>query len=294
MQRRHFLATTALALPTILTAAPIKAPVAKPKIIGFSKVFIDLDAEKTAELVADVGWDGIDIPIRKGVSHIDPAKVSDDLPKMIEALKKRDKQIFVVTTDITKMGAQEEAFLRILAANGIKKYRLGFVNYKPNDNPMKVVREFAPALKDIAAMNKELGLWSGYQNHSGPTRLGGPVWDILLAMEGTDPAHMGLCFDIAHATVEGGTNWPVQVRAARDRIGALNVKDYRWREAKGEWNRDACPIGDGIVRKKFFTDIIADGCTAPLCQHFEYEIGDAKERIVHFKRDLALLRSWIG
>ena len=116
MQRRHFLATTALALPTILNAAPVKAPAAKPKIIGFSKVFIDLDAEKTAELVADVGWDGLDIPIRKGVTHIDPAKVSDDLPKMIEALKKRDKSIFVVTTDITKMGPQEEAFLRILAA----------------------------------------------------------------------------------------------------------------------------------------------------------------------------------
>ena len=39
-----------------------------------------------AELVAEVGWDGIECPVRsKG--QVEPERVEEDLPKMVEALR---------------------------------------------------------------------------------------------------------------------------------------------------------------------------------------------------------------
>lgn len=299
MDRRHFLTTAALAIPSLSFAANQGLPKKTPKIYGFSKAFMELDAAKTAALVEEVGWDGIDIPVRAESSHIPLDKAGELLPQYIDELKKRGKEVGVVATSITRLGKGEEKFLKLIAKLGIKKYRLGFVFYKPNDNPLKVAREYASALKDIAAFNKENDLWAGYQNHSGTNLVGGPIWDIMLAMENTNPKHLGLFYDIAHSTVEGGEDWVIQSRLARPRIGVANVKDYRWREERKDdggtdWHRDATPFGTGIVRKKFFTDLMASGFDGPFSQHFEYDLGDEKQRIANFKRDLTQLRQWIS
>ncbi len=294
MQRRQFIATTAAAVSS-LVAQPTAPAVPKPcKILGFTKSFADLSLTDSAALVEEVGWDGVDVSIRAKSTHIKIESVADDLPKFIDLLKKRGKDLCMVTTDVLKITDKEEKFLRTLASCGIKKYRLGFQNYQKNDDPMKVAREMAPIFRDIAVLNKELGLWAGYQNHSGPNFFGGPIWDVIMAMEPTDPNHLGLCFDIAHATVEGGQNWPIQYRLARPRIGVAYVKDYRWREADGNWHRDSCEFGKGIVRKAYFDSLKHSDFTGEFCQHHEYSIGTGAERIANYRRDLESLRKFLA
>ncbi len=273
-------------------AAP-KVP-QRHKIIGFTKSFSELSLADTADLVDQVGWDGIDVTIRSGNTHIKPERIADELPKWMELFRARGKEISVVTTDVTEITAKEEAFLRHLAAAGVKKYRLGFYRYKKNDDPLKLVKTVTPMLRDIAALNRELGLWCGYQNHSGADFFGGPLWDVMMALEGTDPQHLGLCFDIAHATVEGGQNWPIQAKLVRPRAGVIYVKDYRWREEKGAWHRDATPFGTGLVRKAFFDNLKAQGFSGEFCQHHEYPLGTKEERIACYRRDLAKLREWLN
>ena len=295
MQRREFIATTAAALGS-LAHSPAADAATMPKslpILGFTKSFSDLSLAESAALVEQVGWDGVDVPIRKKSTHIDYQRTADDLPAFMEMLKNRGKHHVIVTTDVISLGKEEEVFLRLLAHCGIKKYRLGFRNYQKNDEPMKVAREMAAQLKDIAALNQELGIWGGYQNHSGDYYFGGPIWDVMIAMEGTDAKHLGLCFDIAHATVEGGQSWPVQYRLARPRIGVAYIKDYRWREAKGQWHRDACEFGTGIVRKSYFDSLKKSGFDGEFCQHHEYPLGSGNERIVRYQRDLAALRAFL-
>lgn len=296
MQRRHFIATTAAAASSLAAQNP-PSPAAAPspcKIVGFTKSFIDLSLADSAALVEEVGWDGVDVPIRKGSTHIKIERVADELPALLELLKKRGKDCCIVTTDILKITDKEETFLRTLASCGIKKYRLGFQMYQKNDDPMKVVREMAPIFRDIAALNKELGLWAGYQNHSGPNFFGGPIWDSVTAMEATDPTHLGLCFDIAHATVEGGQSWPIQYRLARPRIGVAYIKDYRWREADGNWHRDSCPFSKGLVRKAYFDALKQSKFAGEFCQHHEYPLGTGAERIAHYRRDLEALKKYLG
>lgn len=296
MERRRFIATTAAALGGLASsrAAEATKTASTRPILGFTKSFADVSLAESAALVEEVGWDGVDVPIRKGSTHIPFERAAEDFPAFIDLLKQRGKQHCMVTTDIIGVGAEQEKFLRLLASCGIKKYRLGFQRYTNNDQPMKVAREMAARLQDIAALNRELGLWGGYQNHSGHNYFGGPIWDVMMALEKTEEKHLGLCFDIAHATVEGGQNWPIQYRLARPRIGVAYLKDYRWREADGVWHRDACAFGTGIVRKAYFDSLKKSHFEGEFCQHHEYPLGTGKERIAHYQRDLAALRKFIG
>src|SRR5882757_6265183 len=206
LTRRQFVTRTALA--TALTAAaPFDALAqAAPrfKIIAFSKPFAELNFEDTADLVADIGWDGIECPVRAKAGQIAPERVEEDLPKMVEALKKRGKEVTTVTTEITKIDPLAERVLRTTAKLGIKKYRLGFEKYTKDKPVPDTLRDVGGALKDLAALNRELGLQGRWQNHSGADYVGAPIWDIWTMIKDLDPKAIGICFDIGHATLEGG------------------------------------------------------------------------------------------
>jgi len=215
--RRDFVAKTALA--SALTAiapslAHAESPAPRFKIIAFSKPFAKLGPEETADLVADVGWDGIECPVRAKAGQIAPERVEEDLPKMVEALKKRGKEVTIVTTEITRLDPLAEKVLRTAAKLGIKKYRFGFVKYTADKPVPETVKEVGAALKDLAAFNHELGLQGGWQNHSGADMVGAPLWDIWTMIKDLDPRDIGVCFDIGHATIEGGLSWPIQARSS--------------------------------------------------------------------------------
>src|SRR5687768_14624056 len=81
--RRQFVRTSALASAAVagaqLSAAADKA---EPwKIIAFSKPFAALSPDDTADLVAEIGWDGIECPVRSKSGQIAPERVEEDLPR---------------------------------------------------------------------------------------------------------------------------------------------------------------------------------------------------------------------
>jgi hypothetical protein len=104
MSRRDFLGrTAALAASWSLAGGAVSgaaagAPPRRP-IVVFSKAFQQLNPQATADLVAEVGWDGIECPVRKG-GQVLPERVEEDLPKLAEALRQRGKQIYIATTDV--------------------------------------------------------------------------------------------------------------------------------------------------------------------------------------------------
>src|SRR5687768_16235264 len=100
IDRRQFLATLTAAIvgPRSGWAAERAAGVRFP-VIAFSKPFQNLDPEETAELIADIGYDGIECPVRKG-GQILPERVEDDLPRMHDALMRRGRSLSLISTDI--------------------------------------------------------------------------------------------------------------------------------------------------------------------------------------------------
>ena len=152
LSRREFLQATsagaaALAV-TLESAPPVAAAPARWKVIAFSKPFTSLSPSDTADLVADVGWDGIECPVRKSATHIDPERVEEQLPRMVEALHTRGREVSMITTDITGVSAQAEKILRTAARLGIRRYRLGALHYVSTRPIPAQLDEFKVRLRD--------------------------------------------------------------------------------------------------------------------------------------------------
>jgi sugar phosphate isomerase/epimerase len=295
--RRDFVAQTTLAaaLTTVAPGLARAEPGPRFKIIAFSKPFAQLGPDETADLVAEVGWDGIECPVRAKAGQIAPERVEEDLPKMVEALKKRGKEVTIVTTEITKINPLAEKILRTTAKLGIKKYRFGFERYTAEKSIPETVREVGAALKDFAALNHELGLQGGWQNHSGTDMVGAPLWDLWTMIKELDPQDIGVCFDIGHATLEGGLSWPIQARLLEPFYVAAFLKDFRWEKTAKGWEPIWCNFGEGAVHQSFLTHLKASSFAGPLCQHHEYKtLGTGKEMIANMKKDLATLHEWLA
>jgi sugar phosphate isomerase/epimerase len=296
--RRQFFERSALATATAVLAASrdtcAQERAARFKIIGFTKPFANLSADETADLVAKVGWDGVDCPVRSKAGQIAPERVEDELPKLVEALKKHGKELPIITTEIVKVDLLAEKVLRTAARLGIKKYRLGFVHYAKNRPIPETLRDFGAALQDIAGLNRDLGLQGGYQNHSGANYVGAPIWDVWTVIKALPPEHIGMCFDIAHATIEGGLSWPIEARLMEPFFVAVFLKDFRWEQTAKGWQPQWCNFGAGAVEKSFLTNLKKSSFTGPLCQHHEYPHGIGAEMIANFKRDLDTLRKWLS
>jgi sugar phosphate isomerase/epimerase len=294
ISRRAFLGTAAA-----LAASPALGlqEKARWKIGGFTKVLQDLSYDRTADAAVEVGWDGIECPVRaKG--HVLPERVEEDLPRMLEALKAKNLEILALATEIR--GADEphtEKVLRTAVKLGIRLYRLGGLKYKEGVSIPKQLDEFRARLKDVAALNRELGVTGLYQNHSGNGYVGASVWDIYEMVKDFDPKQIGVHFDIGHATVESGLSWPTSFALVKERIGAVIVKDFYWKHTPGEGAKTVwVPIGQGSIQPRFFGMLRASGFQGPITMQFEYawEGGDGLEsRLKSLKQDNLKLREWV-
>lgn len=292
--RRSFLRTVGAAA----LAAPFTARAETPAIspfIYFSKGIQKTTYERTAEVVAEVGWHGIELPLRaKG--QIEPERVEEELPRMVDALKKRGLVVGLITTDITGPDTPHaEKVLRTAKGLDITRYRMGFARYDL-DKPIKPQLDaLKPQCRELAALNKQLGMRGGWQNHSGAKMIGCAVWDIYELVRDLDPEALGMCFDIGHATLEGGLSWPVQARLMLPWMVCVYVKDFAWeRSAKGGFDPKWGPLGSGAVHREFFDWLKKSGYRGPLSQHCEYLDGDGPEQITAMKKDCALLREWLA
>jgi sugar phosphate isomerase/epimerase len=294
LSRRSFLAHVALASAGSQFVNAASQPLTR-QILTFSKPFQNLNFHQTADLIAEVGFDGLECPVRpKG--QILPERAEEDLPKMVEALASRGRHLGMLTTDITAAEPGAEKLLRTAKALGISRYRLGYLHYNLNAPIAPQLADLKPRLKDLASLNREIGIQGGYQNHHGTDYVGAPVWDLVSLLDSIDPAHLGICFDIGHATLEGGTSWPIEARIAAPHLACIYVKDFQWvaQLEKGSGSTAMWgPLGKGMVRPEFFQWLRTSGYSGPISLHCEYLSGATPANIRQMKLDLAQLKSWL-
>ena len=296
--RREFLGKVAVGGAMMAASAPLGALAAESgqqqPIVVFSKAFQQLSFEETADLVAEIGWNGIECPVRKG-GQVLPEKVEEDLPRLVEALKKRGAAVHIMATDVRN--ATDPMSLKVLRTAsklGIKHYRYGPVRYDLNRPILPQIQEVKAQIKDVVALNRELGLVGAFQNHSGGSTLGGPVWDIFEIIRDFDREHCGICFDIGHATVAGGTDWQIHARLMEPYMHTVFVKDFGWEKGPSGWVTRWKPLGEGMISHKFFSWLKKIGFKGPISQHFEYDFGTGDAMRQAFKRDFAKLKQWLA
>lgn len=311
--RRKFVKGAAAAAASLALTKPehtLALPAKKPAFLvgGFTKKLQELDYEQTADTAAEIGWDGIECPVRPG-GHVLPERVQEDLPGMVEALKKRNLEILVMASDIHNVDEHyTEIVLRTAAELGIKYYRLGPFYYKDGPIPSQLAH-IKSQLRDLAALNKEFGICGLFQNHSGSRYVGAAVWDVYELIKDLDSdsalreptRYIAAHFDIGHATVEGGYAWPIHFRLIRPVLGAVIVKDFVWEHTPGKPGRVRwCTLGEGMVDKKFFCLLKESGFNGPVTMHFEYPVAGKNKNqrlnnlITAMKTDCRKLRELLG
>jgi sugar phosphate isomerase/epimerase len=294
--RRRFVRRLGGAATLLAGGAASAAAVAGSKwpIALFEKPLQFLDYRELAEVLAEIGFDGIEATVRKG-GHIAPERAPNELPGCVEALRAQGLTIPVVATSIG--GADQphaEALLRVAAGLGIKRYRLAGVGYDRRQPILKQLNELRPRWRELAALNRELGITGMYQNHAGSKNVGGQIWDLHHLLQDIAPDELGVAYDIRHAMVEGTSAWPISWRLIRPWIRAYYVKDFRFdgRRAKN------VPMGEGIVGKTFYDELKRSGATLPVSLHVPHlptvNRANLKESLAAIRTDFVVLRSLLS
>jgi L-ribulose-5-phosphate 3-epimerase len=313
LNRRDFLSTLAAAgagtlIPFASAAGPApvfaKAAPAERKICLFSKHLHFLPIPEMAKTAADLGFDGVDLTVRKG-GHVAPEQAPEELPRAVEAIRKAGLDVPMMATDIVDpRHPLTEPLLKAASKAGIRLYRTGYLDYDPQLGVAKSLEKYRKQLQELAALNKKYNIHGAYQNHAG-TRVGAPVWDLWVLLKDIDPRWLGVQYDPKHATVEGGNSWILGLDLVQAHVRCMDIKDFVWAKQEGKWRAQIVPVGEGMVDFKTYFKLLKQyQIPEVMSMHFEYPLGGAdtgkreltipKEQVLAaMQRDLQALRAML-
>ncbi|MFC4874477.1 sugar phosphate isomerase/epimerase family protein [Negadavirga shengliensis] len=242
----------------------------------FTKVLQWMPLDDLGQAVKDMGFSGIDLPVRKN-GFFDVDEIKTNMPKITRQSENLGLQTPVLTTEITLAHFQEmEEFLKTLSGEGIKNYRMGWMPF-PSNNIREELRSLNDRMKKAAELHAKYGVTGHYQNHAG-NRIGGSVWEIHHLLEGINPDHIGIQFDLRHATVEGYRSYENVFYLVSDKIRSFDLKDFVWGNPSGKGDEPVnVPFGEGNVNFKLLLKHPGFKSTEiPKILHIEHDMGGAE------------------
>lgn len=283
MNRKRFLTTTLLGaatIPEILAAIPAMPPlpvndVPGMKICVFSKCLHWLGYDDMALFVKQLGFDGIDLTVRKG-GHVLPENVTTDLSKAVAAAEKAGLKIYMITTDINDADEPHtEAVIKTAASLGIKYYRTNWYKYDPSIDVTANLQVFKKRLGGLGALNKKYGIEAAYQNHAGDL-FGAPVWDLWEVIKDIDG--VSCQYDVRHAVAESASSWATAFRLIHPKVNTIAIKDLTWQPKDGKLQAQSVPLGTGAVNYPEYIKMLNQyRISGPATMHFEYPLGGAED-----------------
>ena len=283
MNRRNFIQTTGLSTAGISLAGAgmansiLTSKVVKRPICAFTKCLQFLTFDEVGEVLAQLGFDGADMPVRPG-GQVEPSDVKTGLPLAVKTLRKYGVEIPMIVTAITNPDDPISiAILQAAADSGIKYYRTGWLKYDESKSIDKNLDEHRKTIEKLAELNEKLGIHGDYQNHSGAS-VGSPVWDLYELMKNVNPEFMGVQYDIRHAVIEGAFSWKLGMKRIAPWITSIDIKDSVFEKSvSGEWKTKNVFLGEGMVNfDEFLKEYASLKVEAPISIHYEYDLGGAE------------------
>ncbi|PWU08558.1 MAG: hypothetical protein C5B50_29370 [Verrucomicrobia bacterium] len=305
LTRRQFVCTSmqaaaGLALASLATDKCFGSGKLLPPVALFTKVCqeLKLDFEQSAQVAAESGLDGIDCPVRAG-GEILPEEASEKVPRYAEALRRHGLRMLLLTTGIQDVSSPHARdILHAGKCLGIRYYRLGYWSHQPERSPKMLVTEIRSSLKELAGLNKDLGVCGVFQNHSAPRdhsrrNAGCDLAELFDIVKDFDPDQIGVAFDLAHALVEHGDGWHEHFERLQQHIRVVYVKDVQ-RPSR------FVQLGEGDFGRTDLLQLLAKmNYRAPLSLHIEYDWAPkdsrSKETLVKtIKENRRVLGQWLA
>src|SRR5262249_46537702 len=127
ISRRELIATGAAIAGRAMAAPQPDDSVspAKQKVAIFSQHLQFVPTEELAQAAASLGFDGVDLTVRKG-GHVTPERVRQDLPGLVSIIRRHGLETPMITTDIVDATTLHAAdILGVMQDLGIRYYRWG-------------------------------------------------------------------------------------------------------------------------------------------------------------------------
>jgi sugar phosphate isomerase/epimerase len=283
---------------SVFPSAAFAAEVLLPPVAVFGKVFqeLKLDFRQSVEAAAEAGLDGVDCAVRPG-GEIVPEQAADQMPRYAEALAQQKLRMLLLATGIQGVDSPHARDILVTGKKlGIRYYRLGLWLHEPGQPEEKLLREVRSRLKELAPMNRELGVCAILQNHSpwnkkGKGPVGGDLNELYDLVKDFDPNEIAVAFDPGHAIIVHGDQWRAQYERLAPHIRVVYVKDV-------QRPSQFVPFGLGeFGRSGFFPLLAGRGYRAPLSMHMEYEWAPKGQKtrenlVAALKQNRRVLAQW--
>jgi sugar phosphate isomerase/epimerase len=158
----------------------------------FTKPWKSLSVWELATLVKDMGFDGVEFPLRDGY-QLEPVN-ADQLPRLVQQFADHELKIFSVasSTDERVFAGCAEAGIPVIRIMPSIKPEAGYISSE------KKVREH---LESLVPLCEKYGVKVGVQQHYGNNVA--DSMGLLHLMEGLDEDHVGAVWDAAHDALAG-------------------------------------------------------------------------------------------
>ncbi len=264
----------------------------------FTKLFRGQSIEMIGSTAAAIGFDGIDLLIRRG-TQLEPA-APEAIPDAVRLLGREGVVVPMATTDLTDPSAiPAERLLAACAEAGIGVIRLGYWKYDPARGYAACFEAARQDLDALAQLAAKTGVQLAVQLHGDTIHGSGAQAAALLA--GHDPALIGAYPDPGNQVVQDGReDWRFTFDVLRPWLCCVGVKNGGWFPAElapsgqRRWRSDWLGVPDGMVPWDEIAAFLKEtGYDGLLSFHSHYEVP-LPQVLEQTRLDLRFVRRLIG
>lgn len=250
----------------------------------FTKPWPKLSLLKLGELVSDLGFEGIELPVRPGF-QVEPDNVAD-LPKAVKELAK----FGVAITSVA--GPADEATIAACAEAGVPTIRV-MAQIGKEESYTQAESQLRREYDALVPLLEKYGVQLGVQNHS--NRFVMHAVGLRQLVKHYDPQVIAIVWDAAHEALNGGLP-DLALDVVWPHLCMVNLKNAFWRRVNGpeaetvQWEIYWTSGRQGLANwPKVVGELKQRHYEGVVCLTAEYSDHNAVDRLI--AEDLAFARS---
>lgn len=251
----------------------------------FTKPWKDMSVIELAKFIKDLGFDGIEFPLRPGY-QVEPANAEKGLPELVNQMNEYGLKITSVasTTDENVFAGCQAAGIPIIRIMAKIDPKLGYMASETN---------LRKELEQVLPLCQKYGIKVGVQHHYGKHVCN--AMGLRHLIENFDPKYIGAIWDAAHASL-CGEEPELGLDIVWSHICMVNLKNAFYHRASGpeledvEWARYFTTGRQGFASWPRIADYLKKrDYEGVICLTAEYTAEDQVKRLI--ADDIAFAKS---